>query len=250
MPSPAKRERAGAKAPGEGSLAPTGEDLRRPQWPRQARHDGVKVRPPPRGPMQNAALFVATVLIWGATWIAIKMQVGRGPGARLHLLPLRHRGARLVGGALAVGGKVSASRRAGITPGSSRRRFCLFCMNFVCFYNAAAFITSGLDLGHLLARNRLQRDQRPHLFRRQDHGLARSRRPRSAPWGLALLFGPRPLSSPSTPRPSRASRSPRSARSSSRWATWCHGATAQPGPSARDRQRLGHGLRRDCSCWR
>jgi hypothetical protein len=29
--------------------------------------------------MKNAILFLATVLIWGATWIAIAMQVGPVP---------------------------------------------------------------------------------------------------------------------------------------------------------------------------
>ncbi len=97
---------------------------------------------PPRGNMQNAVLFVATVLIWGATWIAIKMQVGSVPV----LVSIFYRfviAALAVIGALAVSGKLAVPARRH-HPWLVAQAVCLFSMNFVCFYNAAAFITSGL----------------------------------------------------------------------------------------------------------
>ncbi len=92
--------------------------------------------------MQNAVLFVATVLIWGATWIAIKMQVGSVPV----LVSIFYRfviAALAVIGALAVSGKLAVPARRH-HPWLVAQAVCLFSMNFVCFYNAAAFITSGL----------------------------------------------------------------------------------------------------------
>ena len=92
--------------------------------------------------MQNALLFLATVLIWGATWIAIAMQVGPVPV----LVSIFYRfviAALVVIGALAVTGRLAVPERRH-HPWLVAQALCLFCMNFVCFYNAAAFITSGL----------------------------------------------------------------------------------------------------------
>lgn len=90
----------------------------------------------------NAILFVATVLIWGTTWIAIAMQLGPVPV----LTSIFYRfalAAVLMLPALALLGR--------LTPARPRDHFfialqglCLFSLNFVCFYNATGFIPSGL----------------------------------------------------------------------------------------------------------
>jgi drug/metabolite transporter (DMT)-like permease len=90
--------------------------------------------------MNTIALFVATVLIWGTTWIAIAMQVGDVPV----LVSIFYRfalAALLMLGGLAMAGRLKA-------PGHWRfvvvQALCLFCFNFVGLYNAAALIPSGL----------------------------------------------------------------------------------------------------------
>ncbi len=92
--------------------------------------------------MQNAILFLATVLIWGATWIAIAMQVGPVPA----LVSIFYRfvlAALVVIGALAATGRLTVPERRH-QPFLAAQALCLFSMNFICFYNAAAFVPSGL----------------------------------------------------------------------------------------------------------
>jgi drug/metabolite transporter (DMT)-like permease len=92
--------------------------------------------------MQNAILFLATVLIWGGTWLAIAMQVGPVPV----IVSIFYRfglAAALVAGGLALTRRLSvpAWRHQ---PFLAAQAACLFSLNFICFYNAAAFIPSGL----------------------------------------------------------------------------------------------------------
>lgn len=90
----------------------------------------------------NVMLFIATVLIWGTTWIAISMQLGPVPVltsifyrfalAAVIMLPV-----------LALLGRLTpASRRDHLF--IALQGLCLFSMNFICFYNATSFIPSGL----------------------------------------------------------------------------------------------------------
>jgi hypothetical protein len=44
----------------------------------------------------NLSLYLLTVLIWGTTWIAIKLQIGAVAPSRLHYLSLRGGGAGAV----------------------------------------------------------------------------------------------------------------------------------------------------------
>ena len=90
----------------------------------------------------NAALFVATVLIWGSTWYAIALQLGPVPV----LTSIFYRFALAAVLLLPV---LAATRR--LAP--MRRRdhvfvllqgLCLFSLTFVCFYNATRFVPSGL----------------------------------------------------------------------------------------------------------
>lgn len=90
----------------------------------------------------NAILFVSTVLIWGTTWIAIALQVGPVPVLVSVFYRFAVAGAVLLA-VLALIGKLKVPAR--------NERFwiatqalCLYCLNFICFYAAAAFVTSGL----------------------------------------------------------------------------------------------------------
>jgi drug/metabolite transporter (DMT)-like permease len=83
-----------------------------------------------------------TVLIWGTTWIAIAMQVGPVPV----LVSVFY---RFAVAALVLVAALVATRRLK-TPALRHHPFllaqalCLFSLNFMCFYNAEAYVTSGL----------------------------------------------------------------------------------------------------------
>lgn len=93
--------------------------------------------------MVNILLFGATVVIWGTTWFAIKMQVAEAPA----LVSVFHRfaiAALVMPAALALGGRWTwPSRRDQLF--ILAQALCLFSLNFVCFYLAAADLTSGLE---------------------------------------------------------------------------------------------------------
>ncbi|MNM48056.1 putative amino-acid metabolite efflux pump [compost metagenome] len=90
----------------------------------------------------NLFLYLLTVLIWGTTWIAIKMQMG--PVAIPLSIFYRFALAALVLFAILL-----LSRR--LQPLGKRGQLiclaqgvCLFCINFICFYSASQWIPSGL----------------------------------------------------------------------------------------------------------
>ncbi|RUM00701.1 DMT family transporter [Rhizobium chutanense] len=92
--------------------------------------------------MANAALFIATVLIWGTTWIAIAMQVGPVPV----LVSVFYRFGLAAVILIAI---LAVMRRLKLPalrdqPFILAQALCLFSLNFICFYNAAGFIPSGL----------------------------------------------------------------------------------------------------------
>ncbi|MEB3044741.1 DMT family transporter [Rhizobium mulingense] len=92
--------------------------------------------------MANVVLFIATVLIWGTTWIAIAMQVGPVPV----LVSVFYRFALAAVILVAI---LAAMRRLEVPalrdqPFILAQALCLFSLNFICFYNAAAFVPSGL----------------------------------------------------------------------------------------------------------
>lgn len=86
--------------------------------------------------------FIATVLIWGTTWIAIAFQVGPVPV----LVSVFYRFA-LAGILfllfLAASGRLNPPKRHD-QPWLVAQAFCLFSLNFICFYSAASHIPSGL----------------------------------------------------------------------------------------------------------
>ena len=88
------------------------------------------------------ALFAATVLIWGTTWLAIAMQLGPVPV----LTSVFYRFA--LAAVLMLPGLAMLGRLTPMPKGGHRFVFlqglCLFSFNFICFYNATRFIPSGL----------------------------------------------------------------------------------------------------------
>jgi len=92
--------------------------------------------------MANILLFISTVLIWGTTWIAIAMQVGPVPV----LVSVFYRfatAALLFLVVLAVMGKLKIPALKH-QPFIAAQALCLFSLNFICFYNAAGYVPSGL----------------------------------------------------------------------------------------------------------
>jgi drug/metabolite transporter (DMT)-like permease len=95
-----------------------------------------------RPTLQTLILFIATVLIWGSTWIAIAVQVGPVPV----LVSVFY---RFAVAALSLVAALVVTRRFE-TPALRHQPFllaqalCLFSFNFICFYTAAAYVTSGL----------------------------------------------------------------------------------------------------------
>lgn len=93
--------------------------------------------------MTNILLFATTVLLWGTTWIAIAFQVGPVPA----LVSVFYRfalAAALFFALLAATGRLRAPTRRD-APFILAQALCLFSCNFLCFYNGARFIPSGLE---------------------------------------------------------------------------------------------------------
>lgn len=90
--------------------------------------------------MSTPFLFIATVLIWGTTWIAIAAQVGE----LAVTVSIFYRFA-LAGAVMLVGLAVMGRLRL---PARWRyvivQALCLFCLNFIALYMAASLIPSGL----------------------------------------------------------------------------------------------------------
>lgn len=90
----------------------------------------------------NLSLYLLTVLIWGTTWIAIKLQMG--PVAITLSIAYRFALAALVLFAVLLLGRRlqrldARGQRLCMAQGA-----CLFCLNFICFYTASQWIPSGL----------------------------------------------------------------------------------------------------------
>jgi drug/metabolite transporter (DMT)-like permease len=90
----------------------------------------------------NLALYLTTVLIWGTTWIALKLQLGPVPipwsiAYRFALA------AAVIFAWLAWTGRLARprGRAMGLI---AAQGLCLFCLNFICFLNASRYIPSGL----------------------------------------------------------------------------------------------------------
>ena len=92
--------------------------------------------------MTNALLYLLTVLIWGTTWIALKLQLGEVPIAWSIAYRFWLAAAVLLVW-LAWRRQWRVPPRA-IWPHLLAQGLCLFCLNFVCFLLASQWIASGL----------------------------------------------------------------------------------------------------------
>lgn len=91
----------------------------------------------------NAVLYVAVILIWGTTWIAIALQQGATP-------PVVSVAYRFALAAVVMLVALTIMRRLRSISLNHHlwcavQGACVFGFNFLCFYHAAAFITSGLE---------------------------------------------------------------------------------------------------------
>ncbi|MEP1698816.1 MAG: DMT family transporter [Paracoccaceae bacterium] len=96
---------------------------------------------PQKGTVVNSAvLLVVTVLIWGTSWIALALQIGPVPVSVSVFY-------RIALAAILLILALAATRRL-VLPAQWRfvilQAICLFSLNFVALYNAAALIPSGL----------------------------------------------------------------------------------------------------------
>lgn len=90
--------------------------------------------------MPTSILFLATVLIWGTTWIAIAAQVGLAPVVVSIFYRFALAGVVMLAG-LALMGRL---QRPAVWRFVFVQAACLFCCNFVGLYSATALIPSGL----------------------------------------------------------------------------------------------------------
>ena len=90
----------------------------------------------------NALLFGFVVVVWGLTWFAIKLQLGTTP-------PEVSIFWRFFLSALILWVGLAATGRLRVSPWRGHIWFAalgaaLFCLNFLCFYNAEGFVASGV----------------------------------------------------------------------------------------------------------
>jgi drug/metabolite transporter (DMT)-like permease len=91
----------------------------------------------------NIFLYLLTVLIWGTTWIAITFQLGTVPAPVSIAYRFWLATAVLMAFLLITRRPVWPPRRA--WPYLFAQGIALFCVNFLCFYYASQWITSGLE---------------------------------------------------------------------------------------------------------
>ena len=90
----------------------------------------------------NLSLYLMTVLIWGTTWIAIKLQLGEVAVAASIVYRFALAAAVLFV-VLALSGRLQKLDARGQAI-CLAQGLCLFCINFLCFYTASQWIPSGL----------------------------------------------------------------------------------------------------------
>ncbi|MCI8209630.1 hypothetical protein AUC61_08785 [Pseudomonas sp. S25] len=90
----------------------------------------------------NISLYLLTVLIWGTTWIALKLQLGEVAIA-VSIVYRFGLAALVLFAMLLLSGKLQKVNQRGhmlcVAQG-----LCLFCINFMCFLTASQWIPSGL----------------------------------------------------------------------------------------------------------
>jgi drug/metabolite transporter (DMT)-like permease len=103
---------------------------------------GVQTEALLRSPAMNISLYLLTVLIWGTTWIALKLQLGDVaiPVSIVYRFGLA---ALILFAMLLISGKLQPVNRRGQLI-CLAQGLCLFCVNFMCFLHASQWIPSGL----------------------------------------------------------------------------------------------------------
>ncbi|MHA6494140.1 DMT family transporter [Pseudomonas borbori] len=90
----------------------------------------------------NLSLYLLTVLIWGTTWIALKLQLGEVAIAASIAYRFALAAAVLFVVLLLSGRLQKLDGRGQLI--CLAQGLCLFCINFMCFYTASQWIPSGL----------------------------------------------------------------------------------------------------------
>ncbi|MDP3815406.1 DMT family transporter [Pseudomonas sp.] len=90
----------------------------------------------------NLSLYLLTVLIWGTTWIALKLQLGEVAIAASIAYRFALAAAVLFAILLLSGRLQKVDKRGQLI--CLAQGLCLFCLNFLCFYSASQWIPSGL----------------------------------------------------------------------------------------------------------
>ena len=90
----------------------------------------------------NLSLYLLTVLIWGTTWIALKLQLGEVAIAASIAYRFALAAAVLFAVLLLSGRLQKLDKRGQLI--CLAQGLCLFCINFMCFYTASQWIPSGL----------------------------------------------------------------------------------------------------------
>ncbi|WP_178391947.1 EamA family transporter, partial [Pseudomonas putida] len=90
----------------------------------------------------NLSLYLLTVLIWGTTWIALKLQLGvvAIPVSIVYRFALA---ALVLFAFLLLSRKLQPMNRRGHLV-CVAQGLCLFCLNFMCFLTASQWVTTGL----------------------------------------------------------------------------------------------------------
>ncbi|GGP26647.1 hypothetical protein GCM10010971_24660 [Silvimonas amylolytica] len=91
----------------------------------------------------NALLYLVVVLVWGTTWFAIKLQLGPSP-IPLSIAWRFGLAAIVLFGLLAWRKQLRPLPRRAIGT-VAIQGLCLFCINFLCFYNASRYIPTGFE---------------------------------------------------------------------------------------------------------
>lgn len=90
----------------------------------------------------NISLYLLTILIWGTTWIALKLQLGEVAIA-VSIVYRFGLAALILFAMLLLSGKLQKVNRRGQLI-CLAQGVCLFCVNFMCFLHASQWIPSGL----------------------------------------------------------------------------------------------------------
>jgi drug/metabolite transporter (DMT)-like permease len=90
----------------------------------------------------NLSLYLMTVLIWGTTWIAIKLQLGE-VAVGVSIVYRFALAAAVLFAVLSLSGRLQKLDGRGQLI-CLAQGLCLFCINFLCFYTASQWIPSGL----------------------------------------------------------------------------------------------------------